>query len=131
MSDRTVSEGASEVELGLTELVYCGLMAACTTGVLGMPGALGRLGSLRLGMGTPCGDACCSLGVTPSMDTLHDEFGLQMCRDTFLVYKATRRSDDCMCTFRGRCTILLCCRIFSWQSRSPGYSEHTHQFTAS
>lgn len=69
-SDRAVSEGASEVELGLTELVYCGLMAACATGVLGAPGALGRLGSLRLGMGAPLGDACCSLGVTSSMETL-------------------------------------------------------------
>lgn len=84
------------MELGLTELVYCGLMAACATGVLGAPGALGRLGSLRLGMGAPLGDACCSLGVTSSMETLHDEFGPQMCRDTSFVYRATRQFDRCM-----------------------------------
>ena len=101
------------MELGLSELVYCGLMAACATGVLGAPGALGRLGSLRLGMGAPLGDACCSLGVTSSMETLHDEFGLQMRRGTFFVYRTTRGFDRCMRTFTGRCTTLLCCRVGS------------------
>ena len=48
MSDRTVTDGGSEGDVGLDELAYCGRAAGCPVGVSGIPGKLGRLGSRRL-----------------------------------------------------------------------------------
>ena len=52
VSDRIATDGEtdgeSEGDIGLDELVYCGRMAGCPVGVPGIPGVLGRLGNRKL-----------------------------------------------------------------------------------